>query len=520
MSEPGTDLLLALDSGSQSSRAILFSSEGDVLAQAGRAHQPMLHPQPGAVEQDALDICRCLFESIKACLGAWGGDPKQIAGAALTTQRNTILPVGAEGVPLGNAVSWLDRRSADFSATRSRSFKAAVKVLGRDSLIPRLLSKSVPRMWSERQPELMDSIRWVAPLEAWLHYQLCGEMAVAPGGLAGIWPFDPKSRRWQDSDLQLKLLAFRRSWLPQIVEAGQRIGGVTPEAAEATGLPPGLPLIACGGDKQAETLGAGVRPGPTGQAAVSLGTGSSICVTSKRAKAHPWYRWLTVAAAEAGAWQLEYMVFRGFWTVGWFAREFGRDLIGRAKAEGTAVEALLCEEAALIPPGSGELITWPRWSPSLQEPTEVGTILGLKETHSRGHLFRSLLEGLAFDLRRGCEILEGAQGAPITSLCVGGGGSRSDLSVQILAAVLNLPVRRPSSEELSARGAAIVAAAGSGVHPSVDAAVAAMVPMDPPLVLPDAAAARRYEAIYRELYKPGLSQLLHLSRPLAALRGR
>ncbi|MBN93173.1 MAG: hypothetical protein CL928_03760, partial [Deltaproteobacteria bacterium] len=433
------DLVLALDSGSQSSRALLFDGQGQVLSQASRAHAPMLYPSPGAVEQCPRDIRDCLFGASLDCLEAWGGDRGRIAAVAITTQRATAIPVDADGEPMGDLVSWLDQRKASLQSERSRVLRAALRVMGEDALVPRLLSRSFARQWRERDPALLAQLRWLTPLEAWIHHQLCGRMALAPGGLVGAWPVDVKRRDWDQRGLLMGLLGFRREWLPEIVEAGREIGQVTAGGEALSGIPAGTSVISCGGDKQAEALGVGVRPQRPGIAAVSLGTASTLSVAVGRPRMSPSYRWFTVPSAEQGSWQLEYMVFRGFWTVAWFAREFARDLQAKAEAEGLPVEALLCREAESVPPGSDGLVTWPRWSPTLQHPEEVGTLMGLRETHGRAQVFRSLLEGIAFDLRRGRVVIERASGEPIRELRVGGGGSRSAVVVQLLADVLDLP---------------------------------------------------------------------------------
>lgn len=519
MTETACDVLLALDSGSQSSRALLFDARGAVLAVGRGDHAPMKHSEEGAVEQDPMDIRQALFGSIRRCLEAWGGDPARIVAGALTTQRNTILPVARDGSPLRDAVSWLDRRAAPLSSEPSFVLRQALRVLGEGSLLPRLVSKSVPRLWRDRCPEVLDETWKIAPLEAWLHHQLTGRLALAPGGTSGVWPWKAKAREWDRSAVLQTVLGFRDEWLPEIVEAGQEIGRITASAAEETGLPEGLPLYACGGDKQAEALGGGVRVGRRDVAAVSLGTASSIVIPWRKPLASRRYTYLTNASCEPASWSLEYMVFRGMWTVRWFANNFGQDLAARAAEEGRPIEALLCDEAARIPPGSGGVVTWPRWSPSLQHPEEVGAVLGLREVHSRGHLFRSLLEGIAFDLRRGLGILESATGARVRELRVGGGGSRSDVVVQILADVLNLPVVRPASEELAARGAAMVAAVAGGQHPTMDAAVSAMVP-EAPTIRPNAEAAEHYDRIYAQVFSAGLTEWLGLAGALDRLRQR
>ena len=510
------DLVLALDSGSQSSRALLFDRDGAVVAEASAKHEPMRYPQEGAVEQDPIDIRRCLFDSIARCLASWGGDPGRIAAASLTTQRGVYLALDTDGAPLRDAISWLDRRTADVAAQSSLPLRMLLRVLGADAIIPRLMARSMPRQWRARDPALLSELRWVAPLEAWLHFELCGRMALSPGGLAGVLPVDVKKRRWAGGGLLYALLGYRREWLPEVVEAGEKIGEVSAAAAEATGLPVGLPLFSCGGDKQSEALGIGVRRGCRDLAVVSLGTASSVAIASQVPRVSSSYRWLTIAAVEDDAWQLEYMVFRGFWTVRWFARELAGDLAAQAERDGVEVEALLEREAMDTPPGAEGLVIWPRWSPSLQEPAETGVVVGLREVHRRGHMYRALLEGIAMDLRRGAELLERASGDRIAEFRVGGGGSRSDLAVQILADVLGRPVRRPVSVELSARGAAIVAAVGAGLHASMDTAVAAMVPTSP-LIEPDPLRVAVYDRLYKEVFEPGLAEMSGLFAGLRQL---
>ena len=515
MAEPR--LLLALDSGTQSSRALLFDEHGTILSIGRKQHAPMKFPSPGAVEQDPHDIRDALYHGIRECLQQWGGDPSQIAGAALTTQRNTVLPLAEDGSPLMDAVSWLDRRTAGVDSEPTGWLRFLLKAMGKNAMISRLLAKSWPRIWREQIPEVVGRMHRIAPIEGWLNHELTGNVAAAPGGLVGLWPLDVKRLDWDKKQIMHKMLGYRREWLPDIVQPGQLVGKLREEAAQATGLPAGLPVYACGGDKQAEALGGGALSTERGVAAISLGTGSSICVPWPTALSSRKYLWVTMAAAEPGAYSLEYLLFRGMWTARWFARELARDLEAVAEQTGRAVEAMLCDEAATVPAGSDGLMVWPRWSPTLQHPLETGAAVGLRETHTRAHFFRALLEGIAFDLRRGLGILEKGAGMNIERIIVAGGGSRSDIVVQILADVLGLPVTRPESEELSALGAAMVAALGAGIHPTPAAAVEAM--RGPTAeIKPQPETAAHYDRIYRKVYLPGLKSCHRISATLSHAR--
>jgi sugar (pentulose or hexulose) kinase len=507
-------LFLAVDSGTQSTRAILFDRNGAVHSIGRKQHPALSNPSPGALEQDPYELLEAVTVSIRDCLDCWIGDRTRIVGGALTTQRVTTVPTLENGEPAAPAINWLDRRLARLDLDEDPLVRWFHRLLGRHMTIGQILSRSIPRQIRQRDPALYERTRWFLPIEGWLHLRMVGVPAVAPGGATGVLPLDVKKRAWSNFGLLHRLTCVEPRRLPAIVEVGKRIGGVTPAFAQATGLPVGFPFYACGGDKQAEALGGGVRSSQRTLGGVSLGTASSICVIERKPVQSAAFDWFCAPACEPDAWTHEYMLFRGMWTVRWFARELGRDLEADARAKNTAVEALLCDEAERVLAGSEGVVTWPRWSPTMQHPTETGTTIGLRERHGRAHLFRSLIEGIGFDLRRGRDCLEGGLGRKLDRVRVGGGGSRSPFIVQTLADILGIPVEYPAEEELAARGAAIVVAFGSGAFESVDAAVAAMVP-DARLVPPNPANARVYDTTFREVYLPGLKDLRRLAAPIA-----
>lgn len=494
--------VLALDSGSQSSRALIFDERGAVHAHGQISHAAMRRPLPEAVEQDPLDIDAALTGAIRIALDRCPQARGDLVGAALTTQRNAIVPIAEDGQPAGDLVSWLDRRQAPASAEPSTLLRTALHALGPDAIPSRLLARSVPRILRATNATVAARATTYAPIEAFLHHRLCGRLAAAPGGFLGVWPFDAAKRRWGPALLRAAL-AFPAGGLPDVVEAGALIGRIHADAAARTGLPEGLPLFACGGDKQAEALGAGVRPGDGSVGAVSLGTGCSVSIPWARPVQSIRFRWLLNAGAEPSTWSLEAMVFRGFWTARWFAEQLGRDLIPEATRRALPVEALLADEAAAVPAGAEGLLFLPRLYPGLDNPMESGTFVGLRDFHTRAHLFRAVVEGICFDLRRGLEVIEARLGTRTVELRVGGGGARSTFVVEVLRDVMGRPVRRPPSEELAARGAAMVAFVGSGHIRSMDDAVRALVP-DAPLLAPDPKAATLYDARFRRAFLPAL----------------
>ena len=258
--------------------------------------------------------------------------------------------------------------------------------------------------------------------------------------------------------------------LPELVPPGGRLGEITPAASAATGIPVGLPLIAAAADKACEVLGRGALEPSIG--ALSYGTTATLNTTQRRyVEAIPLVP--PYPAAVPGAYSLELNVMRGFWMVEWFKREFGDREVARAAGEGVEPEALFDDLVRSVPPGSMGLTLQPYWSPGVRipGPEAKGAIIGWGDVHTRAHLYRAILEGLAYALREGAERTEQRTKTRITELRVSGGGSQSPAAIQLTADVFGLPTARPHTFETSGLGAAIAATVGLGIHPSFEAAV-------------------------------------------------
>jgi sugar (pentulose or hexulose) kinase len=206
-------------------------------------------------------------------------------------------------------------------------------------------------------------------------------------------------------------------------------------------------------------------------------------------------------AAVPGAYSLEFQVYRGYWMIEWFKREFGAAEVTRAAALGVETETLFDDLVAETPAGSMGLMLQPHWSPGVRipGPEAKGAVIGWGDVHTRAHLYRAILEGIAYALREGAERTARRTKVPITELRVSGGGSQSQAAVQLTADVFGLPASRPHTFETSGLGAAIDAAVGLGLHPSFDAAVAAMTRVAETRD-PDPANHRLYDDLYRSVY--------------------
>jgi len=296
--------------------------------------------------------------------------------------------------------------------------------------------------------------------------------------------------------------------LPELIPPTGQLGEITPQAAEATGIPAGTPLIAAAADKACEVVGAGcVTPEI---ACLSYGTTATVNTTSRRyvevIPLIPPY-----PSAVPDAYSLEVQIYRGYWMVRWFREEFGLREERLAQERGCPPEALFDELVEDVPPGSMGLVLQPYWSPGLRSPgpEAKGAIIGFGDVHTRAHIYRAILEGLAYALREGLERTQKRLGVRATEVRVSGGGSQSDAAMQITANIFNLPASRPHIYETSGLGAAMDAAVGLGMYTDFEAAVAEMSRVRDTFE-PQPAVRDIYEELYQRVYK----QMYRRLRPL------
>jgi sugar (pentulose or hexulose) kinase len=303
-------------------------------------------------------------------------------------------------------------------------------------------------------------------------------------------------------------MAIKRYMLPALAAVGEPLGAITANAAEVTGIPEGVPVIAGAADKACEVLGVGALEADI--ASVSCGTTATINTTRSRyVEVVPFMPAYPAALPEH--FNTEIQVFRGFWMVSWFLEQFG-DAERRQSAErGVSPETVLDELLAQTEPGAEGLLLQPFWNPVLGEtgPEGRGSIIGFKDFHTRAHVYRALIEGLAFALRSGKERIERRTKTPISCIRLSGGGAQSDQVAQIVADVLNLPVERFDDCEASGRGAAMVGAAAVGWYSSIAAAGEAMAG-ETHRTTPNPDVTERYQALYKGQYRPLYGRLKSL----------
>ncbi|MEW6704258.1 MAG: FGGY-family carbohydrate kinase [Pseudomonadota bacterium] len=509
----GDELLLAIDCGTQSVRALLIDLQGHVHGKVQQAFTEYRSPHDGWLEHDAeafwqasASVCRRLLQQQASASG-------RIKGLVVTTQRGTLVPVDAQGQPLRPFIVWLDQRRASRPRRISPWWRLAFKAARVERTVDYFTREAELNWIAEHEPQLLQRMHKVLLVSGWLHYRLTGRFADSVGSQVGYLPFDFKRQAWAPGwDWKWQALAVRREQLPELLPVGEVIGGLTREAAEATGLPQGLPVIAAAADKACEILGAGATT--PGIGALSYGTTATIDITTPRyLEATPFVP--PYPAVLPGQYNCEVQIFRGYWMVSWFKEQFGHPERAEAEGMGVPAETLFDRMVAAVPPGSQGLMLQPYWTPGIRHPgpDARGAVIGFSDVHTRAHLYRAILEGLAYALREGKERIERRSGVPITQLRVSGGGSQSDAAMQITADVFGLPTARPHTYETSGLGAAIAGAVGLKLHPDFGSAVAAMTRLGRQFE-PRHEIAQRYDALYRRVYRRMYDRLAPLYREL------
>lgn len=513
-----TDLLLAIDTGTQSVRALVFDLHGDLIAKSRVMLDSYRSPEPGWHEHDANGFWQALCD---ACGGLWERAPdlrERIAGVAITTQRGTVVNLDRDGRPLRPAITWLDKRKSPVVPPISLLWQVAFGA-ARVGKTVRYFQREAEANWiAAVQPKLWEQTDKYLLLSGYLVYRMCGRFVDSIGSQVGYIPFDYKKLTWAAAnDWKWQATAIARSMLPDLVPPGTIVGEVGKDAANATGIRRGTPLIAAAGDKTCEVLGAGCLDPSV--ACLSYGTAATINTASPR------YLEVTPSippypAAVPGTYNTEVQIFRGYWMVQWFKEQFGLIESLSASESGRSPEELFDQLVDSVPPGAAGLVLQPYWGPGIKMPgpEAKGAVIGFSDVHTRAHLYRAILEGLAFGLREGKERIERRTKVAISSLRVCGGGSQSDAALQLTADIFGLPAARPHVYEASGLGAAIDAAVGLKLHPDFATAVREMTRIQR-VFEPHAGPRKTYDALYRRVYKPMYARLKPLYEALHEIAG-
>ncbi|PTB94936.1 carbohydrate kinase [Marinobacter sp. B9-2] len=515
---PAEPLILAIDNGTQSVRALLFDTRGNLVGKGKQEIEPYFSREPGWAEQHPEYFWEQLGEACKLLWHSTEATPDQVAGVTSTTQRGTVINLDENGHPLRPAIIWLDQRHAKVEGPVKGPWGWLFKLARLEDTINRFREKTQANWIAQNEPELWAKTRHFLLLSGYLNYRLTGEFKDSTGSQVGYLPFDYKKHRWAGPrDFKWQTMPVKPAMLPELVAPAETLGHLTDEACQHLGLTKSLPVIAAASDKACEILGSGGLTPDIG--CMSYGTTATINTTSQR-YVEPIRLMPPYPSALPGHYSTEVMIYRGFWMVSWFKREFGLRERKIAEQRGIEPEALFDELVKAVPPGAMGLMLQPYWSPGVRQPgpEAKGSIIGFGDVHTRSHIYRAILEGLAYALREGKEKIEKRSGVKIRKLRVAGGGSQSDAAMQLTADVFGLPAERPHTYETSGLGAAIDAAVGLGLHPDFDTAVANMTRVGD-VFHPNEETRALYQQLYSEVYLKMYPQLQPLYRKIREITG-
>jgi xylulokinase len=490
MSEP---VSIGIDLGTSGVKIIAVNAQGSSVAESSATY-PLLTPHPGWTEQHPSDWLEGVKTALKA-LSAQLEDKYNPIAIGVAGQMHGAVFLDSGLKVIRPAPLWNDQRTS----AACLEIEAAIPRL---ELIKRTGNPAVtgfqlPKLlWLRtNEPEHYDQVRHMLLPKDYLNFALTGQIAADPSDASGVGALNLAKLEW-DTDI-LSALELDPSLFPNIQASHSVVGQLTSAWAAATGLPAGIPVVAGAGDNAGAQIGLGVSSKKPGLGSVSLGTSGVIVVPLEQPISEPNGRVHLFCHADGGYFFLG-CTLSAAGSLQWF-----RDTL----AKNVPFDELM-QEAATIPSGSDGVTYMPylagERSPHLN-PDLRGAWLGLSLAHTRGHMTRAILEGVAFSLRETLEVMNPI--AKANKLLSVGGGTRSNLWLSIIGNALGVPLEKPALEEGPARGAAILGLVGAGIYNNVADALQATAPSSTPI---DITLDSSLEVAYSQ-YKKGFNATLSMT---------
>ena len=442
--------LLGIDVGTESTRAIIFDTEGRTIGE-GAAPYPTHFVQPGWAEQDPQEVWHSLLAAVRQAMQRAPG--VNIQGCSVASTAVTIVTVNQEGETFGPAILWMDTRASREAEEITVSAHPALWYTGNAVSAEWMLPKA---LWLKRhEPERYRRASYLVELHDWLMYRLTGHWTLSLATISGEWCYVRERGGWPlDLLVSLDLADLPKKWPHEIIEPGELVGYLTSEGATLTGLPAGLPVAQGMMDSYAAALATNVFT--PGCLSLSLGSSSSYLALIHEPVSDSRLLGPVPDVFSMGTWTMQGGQTSAASLLRWF-----RDQL----APGVSY-AQLDHEAALIAPGCQglhALDTWQGARTPHRDPSSRGSFWGLNLGHTRAHLYRALLEAVAYGGRQVIEVMLEV-GVRVEHIVACGGGSRSPLWMQLHADVLGKPITMLDQHDAAALGAAICASVGTGCY--------------------------------------------------------
>lgn len=462
--------LLGIDIGTSACKVAIFDQAGKVIATANGDY-PVYYPQAGWVEQNPTEWWSAVASATQAVIAKSGINPNDISGVGIDGQSWSAIALDKSGKVLGNNPIWMDNRSEQICLeTEARIGAENIFNLSGNSLKAPYTTGKI--LWyKQHMPDLYAQIATVLQSNSYIAYCLTGAITQEVSQGYGLHCFNMRTMQWDEN--MAKELGIPMSFLPDICRSHDVVGKVTAQAAAATGIPEGTPVVAGGLDAACGTLGVGViHDGQTQEQGGQAG-GMSIC--TKTYSADP--ALILSPHVTSDSWLLQGGTVGGGGALRWFEREFGAAERASGAACGKNSFEMLSAAAESIAAGSDGVVFLPYMSGERSPIWDVqakGVYYGLDFSKTRAHMARATMEGVAFSLRHNLDVAAAA-GSKVDTLRAMGGAANSLVWTQLKADITQKRIEVPASDTASTLGAALLAGVGVGMYKNFDEAVAQTV---------------------------------------------
>lgn len=502
--------LIGIDIGTSGTKTVLFDESGVKLA-SRTVEYPLYQPHEGWAEQEPRDWWGATVEGIVAVTA--NIDKNEIRGIGLSGQMHGLVMLNGSGEVLRRSLIWCDQRTA--KQCDEITERVSEERLMQITMSPALTGFTASKiLWvRENEPDVYEKCKTILLPKDYIRFMLTGEKATEVSDASGMQLLDIAERRWSDD--VLSALEIDKSLLGRVYESSDVTGVVSESASKLTGLPAGIPVVGGAGDNAASAIGCGVAVG--GKAFTTIGTSGVVFAHSPEVAYDPKGRIHSFCSAVPGEWHVMGVVQSAGLSLRWFRDNFCAEEYREAERRGVDIYRVMDEYAARTPVGSNKLLYLPylmgERTPHL-DPYAKGAFIGLTARHGRHDMLRSVMEGVTFALSDSLSLFSAA-GITVSEMMACGGGSSSPLWRQMLADVFNCRVETAASNEGGALGAALLAAAGTGIYGSVREACEEVIKVkdhcDP--IPENAKIYAELYAVYTELY----SKIKEDCRTLSAL---
>lgn len=429
--------IIGVDEGSQSAKILIFDLDGNVICEGKEPLKPYDLPRPGIVEHPEDDWWDAICVAGKRAMANFEGKVEDIIGVGLCTIRFCRAFLKEDGSLAQPGLSWMDVR--------------------------------VSNPYEHVNPQ----VKYVTTSSGYITHRFTGQFKDTAGNYQGMWPINTDTWQWMEDGDEFDYFKIPRNMLFELVMPGDTLGYVTEEASLATGIPKGLPVVATSNDKAVEGLGSGCVGDDT--ALVSLGTYIAAMAEGHENPKNTINFWTNFASIPNEYLYESHGIRRGMWMISWFKDVLGESYEEMAKAQGMSAVDYLSKEAEKVPPGSDGLMTIPNWLAPPDQRFKKGMMIGFDGRHGRAHMYRSILEAIAMTMKIRVDAMVDELGMTLKDFIVSGGGSNSDLFMQIFADVFGIPAKRNLINNAAGLGSAICVAVSCGAYDNFDEAIKKMV---------------------------------------------